>query len=270
MCTAADIRISSFYKFQPLPDYHALQAPLRARCEAAQVRGTILLAAEGINATIAGEHDAVEQILRFLRADPRLSDLTCKDSTHDSIPFQRLKVRLKREIVAMKNPDTKPSLQVGEYVEPADWNALITRDDTLLIDARNDYEVRMGRFPQALNPQTAAFHELPQALQAQLDPQQHKRLALYCTGGIRCEKATAFLLQQGYPQVYQLRGGILRYLEQVPPSESLWQGECFVFDERVSVDSALQKGKLRICDDCKRVAAPGTQACAHCGGHNFL
>lgn len=264
------ILIAAFYKFVPLPDYRDLRQPLRDLCQAAGLRGTILLAEEGINATIAGECAAVNAVIAALRADPRLADLVVKESFHSSIPFRRLKVRLKREIVALKAPGIDPNVSAGEYVEPADWNDLIKAEDLLLLDARNDYEVRMGSFAGALNPATESFHELPRYLRENLDPAKHKRVAMFCTGGIRCEKASAYLLSRGFDQVYQLRGGILNYLEKAPPAESLWAGECFVFDERVSLDHDLRKGGITICDDCKAVVKVTDEECLRCGSSNFL
>ena len=264
------ILIAAFYKFVPLPDYRDLRPPLLHLCRAAGVRGTILLAHEGINATIAGERAAVETVLSHLRANPRLADLLVKESFHDAIPFGRLKVRLKREIVALKTAGVDPGRRVGAYVEPEDWNRLISQDDVTLIDARNDYEVRMGTFRGSRNPETNAFHELPHYMTQNLDPAIHKRIAMFCTGGIRCEKATAFLLKEGFKEVYHLRGGILHYLERVEREDSLWQGECFVFDERVSLGHDLQKGAITICDDCKARVTTADDACPHCGSTNFL
>ena len=262
--------IAAFYKFVALPDYRALQAPLRERCESLGLRGTILLAEEGINAMIAGEAPAVAVALEYLRADARFADLDVKESYHHVIPFRRMKVRLKREIVALKTPGINPSERAGIYVEPEAWNALIERDDVTLIDARNSYEVSMGTFRGAVDPGTASFHELPQALDTRLDPRQQRRIAMFCTGGIRCEKASAYLLRQGFDEVYHLRGGILNYLERVDAAESLWEGECFVFDERVSLDHDLQKGGIRICDDCKAVVKQNDEECLQCGSTNFL
>ncbi len=264
------VRIAAFYKFVPLPDYRDLRPALLDFCRALSVRGTILLASEGINGTIAGEQSAVESALSFLRADPRLADLLVKDSFHAVIPFGRMKVRLKREIVAMKAPGIDPRAGAGAYVEPEDWNRLIAEDDVLLLDARNDYEVRMGSFRASRNPETASFHELPLYMTRNLDPARHKRIAMFCTGGIRCEKASAFLLGRGFETVYQLRGGILHYLEKVKREDSLWEGECFVFDERVSLDHGLQKGGITICDDCKAVVKAEEEACPHCRSTNFL
>ena len=267
---AYPILIAAFYKFVPLPNYRELRQPLLDRCRAAGVGGTILLAPEGINASIAGERHAVESVVSFLRKDPRLTDLMVKESFHDSIPFGRMKVRLKREIVALKTPGVDPAKRAGVYVEPQDWNRLIEQDDVLLIDARNNYEVRMGSFPGARNPGTDSFHEIRRYLAEELDPNEDKRVAMFCTGGIRCEKATAFLLNRGFEEVYHLRGGILNYLEKIKPDESRWQGECFVFDERVSLDHGLQKGCITICDDCKSVVKVTDEECLQCGSANIL
>ncbi len=264
------ILIAAFYKFVPLPDCRELRQRLLERCLAAAVRGTILLAPEGINATIAGERPSVEAVVSYLRDDPRLADLMVKESFHDSIPFGRMKVRLKREIVALKAPGVDPAKLVGDYIEPKDWNRHIVQDDVLLIDARNNYEVRMGSFPGARNPGTDSFHEIARYLADELDPNEHQRVAMFCTGGIRCEKATALLLDRGFKEVCHLRGGILNYLEKIKPDESLWQGECFVFDERVSLDHGLQKGCIRICDDCKSVVKVTDEECLQCGSVNFL
>ncbi len=264
------IVIASFYKFTPLPDYRELRAPLLRICQAHSLRGTILLASEGINASVAGERIAVDAVLARLREDRRFARLEVKESSHCRQPFQRMKVRLKREIVALKVDGVDPRRQTGVYIEPKDWNALIQQDDVLLLDARNDYEARMGSFQGALNPATDAFNELPRFIEERLDPRRHKRVAMFCTGGIRCEKASAFMLQAGFEAVYQLKGGILNYLEATPREDSLWQGECFVFDERVSLDHHLSKGALRICDDCKATVAASDSACPVCGGDNFL
>ena len=264
------ILISAFYKFVRLPDYADLKPRLLTECRDAAVKGTVLLAEEGINGTIAGEVQGITRVLNCLRADPRFADLTTKDTFHDRIPFQRLKVRLKREIVTLKVDGADPRVEVGAYIEPEAWNALIKQEDVVLIDARNQYEVRMGHFPEAINPGTESFNELPQFLADRLNPALHKRVAMYCTGGIRCEKATAWLLSRGFENVYHLRGGILRYLEQVEESESLWQGECFVFDERVTVDHALRKGSITICDDCKTVVRRDDVRCPSCGSSALL
>lgn len=264
------IIIATFYKFVHLPDCAALQKPLLNVCLESKVKGTILLAEEGINATIAGARGGIDRVMSFLRADPRLADLMCKESRHSDIPFQRLKVRLKPEIAALKVPGADPNQQVGTYIEPEEWNRLIAQQDIILIDARNDYEVQMGSFRNARNPEIQAFNELPRYIADQLDASRDKRIAMFCTGGIRCEKATAYMLQQGFEEVYHLKGGILRYLERIDPADSWWEGECFVFDERVTLDHHLQKGSIRICDDCKSTVSAAAQECPACGSTNFL
>ncbi len=264
------ICIATFYKFLRLPDFRAWREPLLLICRAVEVRGTILLAEEGINATIAGGREGIDSVLRFLSSDERFADMMVKESFHTTIPFQRLKVRLKREIVALKATDANPLEQVGQYIEPEAWNSLIAQDDVFLLDARNEYEVQLGSFAGARNPQTASFHELPRYLDQALNPERHKRVAMFCTGGIRCEKASAYLLRQGFEQVFHLRGGILHYLEKVEPAQSLWQGECFVFDERVSLDHDLAKGRFAICDDCKAVVTGADETCPKCGSANIL
>ncbi len=264
------IRIATFYKFVRLPDYRAWREPLLLLGRAAGLRGTILLAEEGINATIAGERAGIDSVLNFLGSDTRFGDLMVKESFHSAIPFQRLKVRLKSEIVALKARGVNPLEHVGEYVEPEAWNSLIAQDDVILIDARNAYEVQLGSFSGARDPQTESFHELPRYLDQTLNPERKQRIAMFCTGGIRCEKATAYLLGQGFKQVFHLRGGILNYLEKVDSAESLWRGECFVFDERVSLDHDLTKGKATICDDCKAVVTRADETCLNCGSANLL
>ena len=264
------IIVATFYKFVALPDYRELRLPLLTRCQNAQLRGTILLAPEGINATIAGSRQAIDALLAYLRADPRLADLKAKESSCAVMPFGKMKARLKREIVALKQPGIDPNQRAGEYIDPQDWNALVTQDDVLLIDARNQYEVEIGTFANAIDPGTESFHELPGFFAERLDASRHKRIAMFCTGGIRCEKASAYLLGQGFEAVYQLRGGILSYLENVPRSESLWQGECFVFDERVSLDHELRKGRTLICDDCKATLSADDTQCPGCGSSKIL
>lgn len=259
------IIVSTFYKFVKLPDYQELKNPLLDLCKSNGVRGTILLAQEGINATIAGTREGMDRLLDSLRDDPRFSDLKTKESYTDEIPFERTKVRLKREIVALKVDGIDPTDLVGRYVDPQDWNALISDPDVLVIDTRNDYEAQIGTFKGAINPKTEAFNEFPQYVAKNLNPDKHKKVAMFCTGGIRCEKATAFMLKQGFEEVYHLNGGILRYLELIQPDESLWEGECFVFDERISVDHHLEKGKTLICDMCKSMVEDASKACPHCG-----
>lgn len=258
-----EIVVITFYKFVRLPDFRQLQAPLLAFCQQRGIYGTILLAEEGINSTVAGSESAIDALVDHLRSDARFADLTVKTSRTDTMPFGKMKVRLKREIVTLKQP-VDPTQQVGEYVDPQEWNALIADPDVIVIDTRNSFEVEIGSFQRAINPETDAFSDFPEFVAKNLDPQQHKKIAMFCTGGIRCEKATAFMLQQGFEQVYHLNGGILSYLENVEPDESLWQGECFVFDERVSVDHHLQAGKATFCPQCKTLLKDADQPCPTC------
>ncbi len=232
--------IAAFYKFVPLADYAALQAPLLDFCQRRDIRGSILLAAEGINGTIAGQREDVDAVLAYIRRDARLRDLEHKTSFARFRPFRKMKVRLKQEIVTIRAQEADPTQQVGVYVEPRAWNDLIAQDDVILIDTRNDFEYDYGTFIGAVNPQTDSFNDFPEYVTQNLNPAQHRRVAMFCTGGIRCEKATSYLLAQGFEEVYHLKGGILKYLEDVPPEQSMWQGECYVFDERVAVDHHLR------------------------------
>jgi len=259
---------AALYKFVELPDYAELQAPLLALCRAQQVKGTLLLAGEGINGTIAGEPAAVHTVLDWLRRDARLADLEHKESWSPELPFHRMKVRLKAEIVTMHVPGLNPARMAGQYVGAKDWNALISEPDVVLIDARNDYEVAVGSFARAIDPKTRTFSDLPAWIEAQSRPGQplaqsggkKPRVAMFCTGGIRCEKSTALLRMQGFEEVYHLQGGILKYLETVAPQDSLWLGECFVFDERVSVGHGLVPGTLSLCRSCRRPLGPQDMA----------
>lgn len=266
------VLVVTFYKFVSLPDFEQLRSPLLACCQQHGLRGTILLAAEGINGTLAGSPEAIATTLEMLRSDPRLSDLEHKESWAESLPFDRMKVRLKREIVTLGLP-VDPSQQVGTYVSPQEWNALISDPEVTLIDTRNQYEVDIGTFEGAVNPQTGSFREFPDYVQTHLDPNRHKKVALFCTGGIRCEKASSFLLNQGFQEVYHLRGGILKYLEEMPPEDSLWVGECFVFDQRVAVQHGLEEGSYEMCRACGHpISDPDKaspqyqegQSCPHC------
>jgi UPF0176 protein len=214
------------------------------------VYGTLLLAPEGINGTIAGSRLAMDAMLQYLRDDPRLAETDVKESFCDHIPFKRSRVRLKREIVTMGVDGIDPNDSVGTYVDPIDWNALIDDPEITLIDTRNDYEVAIGTFDGAISPETHTFREFPKFVDEQLDPKRHKKVAMFCTGGIRCEKSTALLKQRGFDQVFHLRGGILKYLEQIPESESRWHGDCFVFDKRVSVGHGLRVGEHMMCYGC--------------------
>lgn len=242
--------VATFYKFVSLPDYQEMRSPLLAFCQNQNIKGTILLAAEGINGTIAGEVTNIHAVLHYLRSDERFSDLEFRESTAKTPPFERLKVKLKREIVTLGIPEVNPNQQVGTYVTPKQWNEIISDPDVVVIDTRNDYEVDIGTFRGANNPKTASFREFPDYARQKLNPHQHKKVAMFCTGGIRCEKASSYLLQQGFDQVYHLKGGILKYLEEIPLEESLWEGECFVFDERVAVKSGLQPGSYEMCLGC--------------------
>jgi len=255
--------VITFYKFVPLPDFAAMQTPLLAYCEAQQIKGTILLAAEGVNGTIAGSKAAIASILDFLRADPRLADLEWKTSAADTLPFERMKVRLKQEIVTLGLPEIDPNQAVGTYVDPANWNALITDPEVMVIDTRNEYEVAIGTFQGAQNPNTDSFRDFPDYVRHELDPSQHKKVALFCTGGIRCEKASAFMLAQGFETVYHLKGGILKYLETVPVEASLWQGECFVFDQRIAVKHGLEPGTYDMCRSCGHPISDSDKASPH-------
>lgn len=247
----SSILTAALYKFVRLEDFAALKAPLLARCEEQSVKGTILLAAEGINGTIAGPPAAVRAVLAYLRSDPRLADLEHKESHGDKMPFYRMKVRLKREIVTLGVPGVDPSAMAGTYVKPQEWNKLLDDPAVVVVDVRNDYEVSLGTFTGALNPQTTSFRELPQWLRSQAALRDKPKVAMFCTGGIRCEKSTAFLRSEGFEEVYHLEGGILKYLQTVPEEESRWQGECFVFDERVSVVHGLQPGRAEFCRSCR-------------------
>tara|TARA_R110002167_G_scaffold89012_6_gene240066 strand:- start:1724 stop:2704 length:981 start_codon:yes stop_codon:yes gene_type:complete len=243
--------VAALYKFVRLPDFETLRSPLHKVMTDHEVRGTVLLAAEGVNGTIAGTREGVDAVLDFLRADPRINTLTAKESYTQENPFYRSKVKLKKEIVTMGVEDIDPNDIVGTYVKPEDWNALIADPDVLLVDTRNDYEVQIGSFKNALNPKTESFREFPEFAKQNLDPSKHKKVAMFCTGGIRCEKSTAFMKQQGFKEVYHLEGGILKYLEEVPQENSLWEGECFVFDNRVTVNHQLEKGSYDQCHACR-------------------
>lgn len=256
--------IATFYQFVDLPDYQAMQQPLEEFCAERDIKGTILLASEGINATVAGSAQGVCELIECLRSDDHLRHLGFKKSFAPYQPFKRLKIRLKKEIVSLKVPGTNPNIAVGEYVEPERWNEIISDPDVILIDARNDFEVAIGAFHGAVNPHTVSFSEFPQYVDHHLDPNKHTKVAMYCTGGIRCEKATSLLVQLGFTEVYHLKGGILKYLEDTPAEQSLWEGECFVFDERVSVDHALKPGKAKFCPTCKTLLKDGDSVCPVC------
>ena len=248
--------IAALYHFTRFPDPAAIQAPLLALCEREKISGSLLLAQEGINGTIAGPRDGIDAVLAHIRALPGCADLDWKESTSDHQPFRRLKVRLKKEIVTMGQPDVDPQARVGHYVDPQDWNALIQSPDVAVIDTRNDYEVAIGTFDGAIDPQTASFRDFPAWWEANKHRFHNKRIAMFCTGGIRCEKSTNYLLGQGVEDVYHLKGGILKYLEEVPEGQSTWNGECFVFDNRVSVGHGLREGPHQLCFACRRPILP--------------
>ena len=269
--------IAALYHFVSLPDFKDLRQPLLAQCERNGVTGTLLLAHEGINGTIAGPQDGVRAVLDYLRSDPRMARLEHKEAWSDDRPFYRMKVKLKREIVTMGVTDIDPATMAGDYVEPAQWNALIEDPDVVVVDVRNDYEVAIGTFKAAIDPKTATFSDFPDWVRQQSGPggvlQGKHKVAMFCTGGIRCEKSTAYLKSQGFDQVYHLQGGILKYLEDVPAEQSLWQGECFVFDERVSVKHGLEPGDYEFCRACRMPVSQHDKAsplfeqgisCPHC------
>ena len=246
-----NIVVCALYKFVALEDFESLREPLLQTLLDNQVRGTLLLAREGINGTVAGTRAGIDALLAYLKSDPRLAALDYKESLTAEMPFLRSKVKLKREIVTMGVEGIDPRRTVGTYVKPENWNALISDPEVLLIDTRNDYEVQVGTFEHAVNPNTTTFREFPQYVKDHLDPEKHKKVAMFCTGGIRCEKSTAYLKEQGFDEVYHLQGGILKYLEEVPAEDTLWKGECFVFDDRVTVNHDLERGSYAQCNACR-------------------
>ncbi|MBU6475234.1 MAG: rhodanese-related sulfurtransferase [Alphaproteobacteria bacterium] len=265
--------VAALYKFAPLAELEKLRAEIAEICAENDICGTLLLAPEGINGTVAGTRGGIDGLLSFLRAMPALKDLDHKESGAENAPFHRMKVRIKKEIVTIGLDGIDPSETVGVYVDPAAWNGIITDPETLLIDTRNDYEVAVGTFKGALNPQTETFREFPAYVSRNLDNQKHKKVAMFCTGGIRCEKASAYMKKLGFEEVYHLKGGILKYLETVPEEESLWQGECFVFDRRVAVKHGLKTGSYDLCPSCRRPVCAADKknpkyvegvACPHC------
>lgn len=272
-------KVMAIYKFAALPDAEALKAPLAAFCGENGIRGTLILAPEGINGTVAGSPAAIDALADYLFVSgpfgTRLDGAEVKYSFADNEPFLRMKVRLKPEIVTLRAPQVDPNRQVGTYVEPEDWNALIERNDVVLLDTRNDYEVGLGTFQRALDPNTQSFVEFKDYVARNLDPARDKKVAMFCTGGIRCEKASSYMLSQGFEEVFHLKGGILKYLEVISEAESRFAGECFVFDERVSVGHGLALGAATLCRACRH---PLTEAdrqhedfaegvsCPHCAG----
>jgi UPF0176 protein len=268
-----DVAVAALYKFTPLLDLPSLKASLEVVCAEAGVKGTLIIAHEGINGTIAASRPGMDRVLTYIRSMPGCADLEHKDSTASEMPFFRMKVRIKKEIVTMGVEGVDPACAVGAYVEPEDWNALIADPDVVLIDTRNDYEAGIGTFHGAINPRTATFRDFPAWFEAQPGFDQSRKFAMFCTGGIRCEKATAYLKMRGFDQVYHLKGGILKYLEQVPATESRWEGECFVFDQRTTLVHGVAEGSYDLCHACRMPISEADRAspdyvpgvgCPHC------
>ncbi|GHE92931.1 oxygen-dependent tRNA uridine(34) hydroxylase TrhO [Thalassotalea profundi] len=257
------VTVCALYKFVRLDNFQKIKEPLLKHMLENEVKGTLLIANEGINGTIAGSAKGIESVLNYLQQDSRLNEISCKYSYHKDNPFQRTKVKLKKEIVTMGVEGIDPNQVVGTYVKPSEWNALISDPEVLLVDTRNDYEIEIGTFKNAINPNTESFREFPEYVKNNLDKTQHKKVAMYCTGGIRCEKSTAYLKEQGFEEVYHLEGGILKYLEEVPESETLWQGECFVFDGRVAVNHNLEQGEYDQCFACRYPITEQDKASEH-------
>ncbi|RUY60749.1 rhodanese-related sulfurtransferase, partial [Mesorhizobium sp. M7A.F.Ca.CA.001.13.1.1] len=251
------LRVAALYRFARLDAFEELRAPLAAFCCGRGIKGTLLLAHEGINGTVAGSETAIAELIAYLEAIEGLAGLEVKYSAAADMPFHRMKVRLKREIVTMGVDDIDPSKSAGTYVAPADWNALISQPGTVIIDTRNAYEVSIGTFKGAIDPATASFREFPAWVETHRAELEGRKVAMFCTGGIRCEKATAYVKSLGFEDVFHLKGGILKYLEEVPAEQSLWQGECFVFDERVSVSHGLAEGDAELCRACRHPLTPG-------------
>lgn len=248
--------VAALYHFTPFEDPAALRGPLKEICAAGGVTGTLLLAPEGINGTIAGSRDGIDTALAHIRSLPGCAALEWIESAATDQPFRKLKVRLKKEIVTMKQPNVDPTAAVGRYVDAADWNEVISDPNTVVIDTRNDYEVAIGTFDGAIDPKTKSFGEFPEWWKENRDKFEGKRVAMFCTGGIRCEKSTNYLMGQGAEDVVHLKGGILKYLENVPEDQSLWHGDCFVFDGRVSVGHGLKEGPHLVCYGCRRPILP--------------
>lgn len=243
--------VAALYKFVRLENYHELREPLLQTCINLGIKGTLLLAYEGINGTIAGSRESIDALLTILKADNRFADLDHKESFFNEPPFYRMKVKVKKEIVTLGIDGIDPNDTVGHYVEAKDWNALISDPEVVVIDTRNHYEYELGSFTRALDPNTESFREFPEYVAKHMNPSKQKKVAMFCTGGIRCEKSTAFMLKQGFEEVYHLKGGILKYLEEVPETESLWRGDCYVFDNRVAVNHQLQQGEYDLCHGCR-------------------
>ena len=255
--------VAALYHFVPIEDPEAFRDAVHDVMDANKVRGTILVASEGINGTVSGSREGVDALLAFLKGQPGLDGLEHKESFTDECPFLRTKVRLKKEIVTLGIEGVDPNRSVGTYVDPENWNDLISQDDVILIDTRNDYEYQIGTFKGSVNPETRSFREFPAYVKETLNPSQNPKVAMFCTGGIRCEKATSWLKEEGFEEVYHLKGGILNYLEKVDADESLWEGECFVFDGRVTVDHDLNPGHYDMCHACRMPISADDMASAH-------
>jgi UPF0176 protein len=265
--------VAALYKFVPLSDIKGMKEDILRVCRKNGICGTLLLAHEGINGTIAGTREGIDAILAFLKSYPALTDMDLKESFAEEEPFYRMKVRLKKEIVTIGIPEVNPNETVGTYLAPEEWNKLISDPDTLLLDTRNDYEVQIGTFRRAVNPNTETFREFPAYVEKYLGNQKHKKVAMFCTGGIRCEKASSYMKKMGFDEVYHLKGGILKYLEDMPSEKSLWEGECFVFDQRVAVKHGLELGSYELCPSCRHPIKAADKknekyiegiACPHC------
>lgn len=252
----SEIVVAAFYKFAKLPDFQQLQAPFLEFCLSANINGTILLAAEGVNGTVAGSRNGIDLLMAFLRLEPRLHDIEHKESFTNELPFDRMKVKLKKEIVPLGVSTVDPNELVGTYVSPEDWNKLISDPEVIIVDTRNDYEVDIGTFKGAIDPKTKRFRDFPAFVSNTLNPEKHQKVAMFCTGGIRCEKASSYMLQQGFKEVFHLKGGILKYLEKIPADISLWDGECFVFDQRIAVGNGLIVGDHEQCYACRHPVSP--------------
>lgn len=271
--SVSKIIVAALYKFADLPDYREMQPSLLDVCLQNELKGTLLLAEEGINGTVAGSRAGIDALMSYLRSDARLADIEHKESHAEEMPFYRMKVRLKKEIVTLGVAGINPNKKVGTYVAPQDWNTLIADPEVVLIDTRNSYEYDIGTFKGAVDPHTTTFREFPEYVKSHLDPSKHKKIAMFCTGGIRCEKASSFMIEQGFEEVYHLQGGILKYLEEVPAEQSTWQGECFVFDQRVAVSHGLALGEHSLCHACRHPVSPEEKkspqfiegvSCPHC------
>lgn len=268
-----DFVVAALYKFACIENSEQMQFELRSVCDDHGICGTLLVAHEGINGTIAGSRAGIDAVLHHIRRYPGFQDLEHKESFASEQPFYRMKVRLKKEIVTIGLPDVDPNETVGTYVSPQEWNDVISDPDTVVIDTRNDYEIKIGTFKNAVNPMTETFRAFPDYVEKNLDPAKNKKVAMFCTGGIRCEKASAYMKKLGFEEVYHLKGGILKYLEEIPEDQSLWQGECFVFDQRVAVKHGLEEGSYILCPSCRHPVGPEDLqspkyiegiACPHC------